>query len=366
MDEYTFLLNQILEKKQQLLSDLQKINIYVQNNDYKKIDLDNYTKKVAKILFEFKKLSNEYLITAKEIEKIDIRNDLLSSKVYEIKNIDESISKEELKAYINQIEIHKNITLDKILEIEKEIVNHQSLKFDGYHEKTTKLTNVTEKFHYFFQSKLQVIPKQITNEEKKDLLEELEEIEYKKQEVQDLVYLYPLILLDKKGEELIKEIDNFFEYFLKGKITESELYFKDLEERLTSWRESYRKVMNKETVGELSSNGVEQYYELKEKVEEKINYFDSREVEIKRAKAFFNVLSTSSEILLVTLQEKLGFEELQDLEMWLLDLSSVLSIRIEGDKLIIPEKATREITQSIDELIKRFSEWEKTGEGKKI
>ncbi|UJG41274.1 MAG: right-handed parallel beta-helix repeat-containing protein [Candidatus Heimdallarchaeum aukensis] len=364
-DEYILLLNKILEKKQQLLSDLQQINSYVQKNDYKKIDLDNYNKRIAKVFFEFKELSNEYLIYAKEIEKIDIRNALLSSKIYEIKNIDEQISKEELNAYINQIKIHKKQTFDEFLEIEKEIINQQDLNININYEKVKKLLEITDGFRDFFQSKLEILSKQITNEERKDLLEELQEIENKRQEVRDLIYLYPLILLDKKGEELRKEIDNLFVYSLKGKITESELYFKEFDEKLANWKENYSRVMNTETVGELSSNGIEQYNELKEKIEEKINYFDSRDVEIERAKEFFKVLSTTSEIPLFTLQEKLGFEDLNELELWLVELGSFLSIRIEDDKLIIVEKITEEITHAIDELIDKFSEWEKTGKGKK-
>jgi len=49
----------------------------------------------------------------------------------------------------------------------------------------------------------------------------------------------------------------------------------------------------------------------------------------------------------------------------LVELGSILSIRIEDDKLIIVEKITEEITHAIDELIDKFSEWEKTGKGKK-
>ncbi|UJG44061.1 MAG: right-handed parallel beta-helix repeat-containing protein [Candidatus Heimdallarchaeum endolithica] len=364
-DEYTLLIEKVLKRKKFLLSDLQKINNYVQKNNYQKIDLDEYVSKINKITLEFKKVSDEYFSYIEEIEKIDIRNDLLSSKINETNDVDKSFSKEELNALINQMKIHQKKTFEKIFEIEKEIINQQDLNINFNLEKVKKLSEITDAFRDFFQSKLKVISDRLTNDEKKDLLEESQEIENKRQEVLDLIHLYPLILLDKKGEELVKEIDNLFVYSLKGKTTESELYFREFEEKLANWKENYSKVMNTETVEKLTSNRIEQYYGLKEKVEEKMNYFDSREVEIKRAKEFFKVLSTSSEIPLVTLQEKLGFEELNDLELWLVELGSILSIRIEGEKLIIVEKITEEITQSIDELIDKFSEWERTGKGKK-
>ncbi|UJG44064.1 MAG: right-handed parallel beta-helix repeat-containing protein [Candidatus Heimdallarchaeum endolithica] len=217
-------------------------------------------------------------------------------------------------------------------------------------------------YNLIFNLEYKSIENKISEEERKRLIEKHQEIEEK---IEHLVIL-PLKLIKDKGRELLEEGEKVYKILLKKQTKESLYRFTEYEKEWKKWKKRSEIILAEEIEIKELKNEKDLIQKEKEELKEIITQNKIKYKEVKRIKEFVEVLSNFSEISLVELQQRLDFAELQELEMWLLDLSSVLSIRIEGNKLIIPEKATREITQSIDELIKRFSEWEKTGEGKKI
>ncbi|MHA1305563.1 MAG: hypothetical protein ACTSPI_17825, partial [Candidatus Heimdallarchaeaceae archaeon] len=221
-------------------------------------------------------------------------------------------------------------------------------------------------YNLFFVSGIKSIESEISEEERKRLLGKHQEIEEKIENVKELLLIQPLKLLNEKGRKLLEKGDQLYKTLIEKQSEESFYRFNNYEKEWKEWRKRSENALLREMEEEASDREKDLLNKEKDELEEILAQNESKYREIKRAKGFVDVLSSYTEIPLVELQQKLDFAELQDLEMWLLELSSVLSLRIDRDKLIIPEKATREITQSIDELIKKFAEWERTGEGKKI
>ncbi|UJG44059.1 MAG: right-handed parallel beta-helix repeat-containing protein [Candidatus Heimdallarchaeum endolithica] len=190
-----------------------------------------------------------------------------------------------------------------------------------------------------------------------------EEIEEKFENANSLL-IKTLKLSIIKGNKLLEKEEQLSKQIIKSLSKEILHRFAIYENELKEWKKRSENVLS-ELLEEDLKEVEDLFQEEKNMLKEIIVQNEIKYKEVKRVKVLIDVLSIYSEIPLIKLQRKLGFSKLEDLEKWLIELSSFLSIKIEGDKLIISEKATKELTQSIDELIKRFTEWEKTGEGKK-
>jgi len=347
----------------------QEINLFINNAEEYKIkilekEMDallNLLKKakinIEEIEYRFKKEIDDL----KEKEQREDSLEKLSTVENEISNKHKSklviLSKFTLELNQKQLE-QKLITLQKrvIEQINSSGIFSQFIEFRNYFEK------ISGQYYLIFNSTYKNIENEISEEERKRIIEKHQEIEEKI----ELLVILPLKLIKNKGRGLLEEGEKVNKKLLEKQTGESLYSFTEYEKEWKEWKKRTEIILAEEI--EIKELKIEKDLIQKEKEELKeiITQNEIKYKEVKRIKEFVEVLSNYSEITLIELQQRLDFAELQDLEMWLLDLSSVLSIRIEGDKLIIPEKATREITQSIDELIKRFSEWEKTGEGKKI
>jgi len=168
-----------------------------------------------------------------------------------------------------------------------------------------------------------------------------------------------------KGKKLLEKEEKLSKQIIESRSKEILRRFNIYENELKEWKKRSENILL-ELLEEDLKEVEDLFQEEKNMLEEVLVQNEIKYKEIQRIKVLIDVLLIYSEIPLIKLQQKLDFTKLEDLEKWIIELSSFLSIKIEGDKLIISETATKEITQSIDELIKRFSEWEKTGEGKKI
>jgi len=194
--------------------------------------------------------------------------------------------------------------------------------------------------------------------------QQFKKLHYDIEEKIELLFILPLKLIKDKGRELLEEGEKVYKKLLEIQPEESLYSFTEYEKEWKEWKKRSEIILEEEIeIRELKIKK-DLMQKEKEELKEIITQNEIKYKEVKRMKVLKDVLSIYSEIPLIKLQQMLDFAELQDLEKWLLDLSSV-SIKIEEDKLIISEKASKELTQSIDELIKRFSEWEKTGKGKK-
>jgi len=98
-----------------------------------------------------------------------------------------------------------------------------------------------------------------------------------------------------------------------------------------------------------------------------INDSKNNNMRIERLK---KISSVYNKISLTKLSPLLGFENIEVLRLWLYAYSKDVPNRIEGEEVIFDLQlkgvlVTEDMTTAIDDLLKQFSEWERTGKGKK-
>jgi len=98
-----------------------------------------------------------------------------------------------------------------------------------------------------------------------------------------------------------------------------------------------------------------------------INDSENDNMRIERLK---KISSVYKKISLTKLSPLLGLEDKQVLRLWLYAYSKDVPNRIEGEEVIFDLQlkgvlVTEDMTTAIDDLLKQFSEWERTGKGKK-
>ena len=110
------------------------------------------------------------------------------------------------------------------------------------------------------------------------------------------------------------------------------------------------------------------YNKGKEPLEKGKILIENAKLSSRRLKTLEELLKVYKRISIAKLARYLEFEEedLFELEKWLVALKSPL-LYIDGDGIVIELKETEEQTveQAIDSLLKSFSEYERTGFGKK-
>ncbi|UJG45016.1 MAG: right-handed parallel beta-helix repeat-containing protein [Candidatus Heimdallarchaeum endolithica] len=164
----------------------------------------------------------------------------------------------------------------------------------------------------------------------------------------------PLIISYEEILSILNYIVAFIEHKTFTKFASSEPLWSDIKDLATEKLSIVQKLMekNEQLLAELTKI---------------INDAENNNMKLERLK---KVSSVYNKISLTKLSPLLNFEDLEIMKLWLYAYSKDVPNRIEGEEVIFDlqfegEFVAEDMTTAIDDLLQQFSEWERTGKGKK-
>ncbi|UJG41275.1 MAG: thrombospondin type 3 repeat-containing protein [Candidatus Heimdallarchaeum aukensis] len=184
--------------------------------------------------------------------------------------------------------------------------------------------------------------------------------DYTKEMLTNIVYNWsdkefkPLIISYEEILSTLNYIVAFIDHKAFTKFASSDSFWSDIKDLATEKLVIVQELLeqNEQLLGELAK------------------IFNDSENNNMRLERLKKVSSVYNKISLTKLSPLLDFEDKEVLKLWLYAYSKDLPNQIEGEEVMFDiqlegEFVAEDMTEAIDDLLKQFSEWERTGKGKK-